>query len=105
MQQYHDAVQRENQSIQSFFAYIAELKQDLDNLPDKAFCIPFLQTKLQTNIQLELNKLQHQPSTVTELREQATLIESILGKRTKPTNPTSKELDKNKKCGISISQG
>ena len=66
--------------MQSFFAYIAELEQDLDNLPDKGFHIPFLQMKLQTNIQLELNKAQHQPQTIAELREQATLIESILGK-------------------------
>ena len=80
MQQYHNAIQRENQSVQSFFAYIAELKQDLNNLPDEEFCIPFLQIKLQTNIQLELNKAQHQPQTIAELREQATLIELILEK-------------------------
>ena len=105
MQWYHNAIQRENQSVQSFFAYIAALKQDLDNLPDEAFCVPFLWMKLWTNIQLELDKLQHQPATVSELREQAILIKSILGKRTKPTNPTNKRLDENKKHGISISQG
>ena len=103
MQQYHNTIQRGNQSVQSFFAYIAELEQDLDNLPDEAFCVPFLQTKLQTNIQLELDKLQCQPATVSELREQAILIKLILGKRTKLTNPTNKGLDKNKKHEISIS--
>ena len=104
MQQYHNTIQRENQSVQSFFAYIAELKQDLNNLSDEGFHIPFLQMKLQTNIQLELNKTQHQPWTIAELREQATLIESILERWMKPTNSINKALDKNKKCVISIFQ-
>ncbi|EFW13234.1 conserved hypothetical protein, partial [Coccidioides posadasii str. Silveira] len=81
MQHYHDAVQRENQPIPSFFTYIAELEQDLDSLPDESFRVPFLRTKLRPIIRAELDKLQHQPKTVAELREQATLIESILGKK------------------------
>ncbi|EFW21158.1 conserved hypothetical protein [Coccidioides posadasii str. Silveira] len=101
MQHYHDAIQQENQLILLFFTYIAELKQDLDSLPDKFFHVFFLQIKLRLIIQAELDKLQHQPKIVAELQEQAMLIEFILGKK------KQSQWDKNqnkKKQKISISQ-
>ncbi|EFW14757.1 conserved hypothetical protein [Coccidioides posadasii str. Silveira] len=67
MQHYHDIIQQENQSILLFFMYIAELKQDLDSLPDEFFHVLFLWMKLRPIIWAELDKLQHQSKTVMKL--------------------------------------
>ncbi|EAS27331.3 uncharacterized protein CIMG_13512 [Coccidioides immitis RS] len=95
---YHNTVQQENQFILLFFIYITKLEQDLDSLSDEFFYILFLQIKLRSIIQTELNKLQHQPKIIMELQEQAILIEFILEKKKQMDRQKEQEPNEGQGC-------
>ena len=80
---YNAARQRDGQSVKAFFSYLQQVEADLTSTLEEEYRVHTTLDKLQPSLQLELRRLQTPPKTMSELKSEASRLESILSQKRK----------------------